>query len=983
MEQLENKNNPNKHLQSQISLYSIDTTAFMNGEETKYNRWVIKFNYYIERLKKIIKELSLYAKYIYELVKLESDPNYYSDSPYEMTKIIKTKQFKSKLKKLNNLKFSEYEGELLKVMDLYKEFISNKISSYENRITSERKYRRFHMEAKSVIEMDNIGKLNTINEFVLVLKRKVELEKVKVENCNQHLTDEKLKRKKDDPLRELNPIALTSKRKISQFQSTLTRTLGIETDSTTTDIFVVRAYRYAIFEDIVKRGFLYENEEYQYLSSTAGGIRTKKSVFIKKSVWEKYKNKLMCGLTIEEINRQGGMNTNKFQAYLSLCMTSSVPWTETEGFDINKCIVVEDLKTVVHGEVDHINDKYEINRINKGVEINHTDGAGMILPSVSDKSFMFRMPFFKGLLISFDYLSFIEKHKGASPIVKDIYGKEWNVIKDGISIIFTKSQFKTWSFWNTGKDGWLNYKKDFKLHGCEAVKCKEEDEVFNDKRLSYQMIQTLYKMDRSSLEKLCETTIKEIEDIGSNEKVALKLLGADPSNENKYGYQRVLEIMPEMLNETYTREQIKEYRRSLIKEAKAGHILLPGSKRTYISPDLYAFCERLFLKKEKPNGLLKNGEFSCALFENGQKLDSLRSPHLYLEHCIRKNKVDKETEDWFITNDLYMSCMSLDSKILMNDFDGDDSLIICQPDYVGIAEEHMKGIVPLDYELGKAEAQEINNENIYESLTKAYEKNIGEISNAISRCFNKGKDRVDIDVVRWLVYENNAIIDYAKTLWFPKRPTGDVERKIKESARGKVPHYFHYAKDKPKKSVAPRNASVVNMLDIIIPNSNIQFTGYEGEFDYTKLMKNKNIELDQTIIDKYDELNKSKFKEIKRQLKENEGSKRKQVELQVYKDIRKELFSLGKRDDVIDILIKYLYEVKDSENKQTLWYAFGNYIARNVEFNVLGIKRCNRCYVEIERKQKKSYCEVCSEERKREQKRQWKAKNKRGKIKVS
>ncbi|MGN7942003.1 hypothetical protein [Metabacillus sp. 22489] len=981
--QAKKENNPNKHLQSQISLYSVDTTAFMNEEETKYNRWVIKYNYYIEKLNKVINELKVYSKYIHELAKLESDPYYYSYEPENMLKVVNTKQFKSKLNKLNDLKFSAFEGEFLKVMDSYREVLTTKIASFEKKITTERKYRRFHNQAMYMMDLDYTTKLNTINEFVLVLKRKVEKEKAKILDCNQHLTDEKLSRKKDDPLRELNPKSLTPKRKISQFESTLTRTLGVKTDTTTTDIFVVRAYRYAIFEDIVKRGFKYLGEEYQYFSSTAGGIRTKKSVFIKKSVWEMYKNKLMCGLTIEEINRKGGMNTNKFQAYLSLCMTSSVPWTEAEGFDINKCIVVDDLKTVVYGEVDYINEKYEINRINKGVEINHTDGAGMILPSISKKSFQFRMPFFKGLLISFDYVDFIEKHKDASPIVKDIYGKEWNIIEDGISVIFTKSQFKAWSFWNTGEDGWLNYKKDFKLNGCEAVKCKEEDEVFNDKRLSYQMLQTLYKMDRTSLEKLCETTIKEIEDIGSDEKAALKLLGADPSNENKFGYQRVLEIMPEMLNETYTKEQIKEYRRSLIKEAKAGHILLPGSKRTYIAPDLYAFCERLFLKEEKPEGLLKNGEVSCALFEDGQKLDVLRSPHLYLEHSIEFNKVNNKTKDWFITNDIHMSVKSLNSKLLMYDVDGDDCLIVSDPLYVKISEEHMKGIVPLDYKLGKADAQEINNDNIYESLTKAYEKNIGEISNAISICFNKVKDRVDLDVVRWLVFENNAIIDYAKSLWFPERPKGEVERKIKESTRGKLPYFFHYAKDKPKKSVAPKNESVVNMLDSIIPNNNIKFSGYEGEFDYTKLMRNKNIKLDQTIIDKYEELNSSKFKEIKYQLKEKEGSKRKQVELQVYKDIRDKLFKLGNKDDVIDVLIKYLYEVKDSKNKQTLWYALGNYIARNVEFNVLGIKRCNRCYVEIERKQKKSYCETCAEKRKSEQKKQWKEKNKRGKIKVS
>ena len=54
------------------------------------------------------------------------------------------------------------------------------------------------------------------------------------------------------------------------------------------------------------------------------------------------------------------------------------------------------------------------------IEINHVDGAGMYLPSSdNDKSFQFRMPFFKGLIIPYRYDDFIKKFNG-NPIVKDI-----------------------------------------------------------------------------------------------------------------------------------------------------------------------------------------------------------------------------------------------------------------------------------------------------------------------------------------------------------------------------------------------------------------------------------------------------------------------------------------------------------------------------------------------------------------------------------
>ncbi|MGG3925664.1 hypothetical protein ABET51_06655 [Metabacillus fastidiosus] len=978
MEQL--KNNSNKHLQSQIYLYSVDTSSFYNKREAFFDRKVIKFNYFISNVNKLIQQLTTYQIHLTELIKMEANPNHYNESSNEMAKVLQTKEFKIKLDKLSQLDGEKYEQSLLDIVSFYKNKISEKVIKYENIITTAKKYGKYRQEINNFIKLDVAEKINEIDQFISEkLNVLVEKARKRIKEFEKELTDEKLD--EHEGIRELNPKALTSKKKIGQFKSTLTRTLGIEKDSTTTDIIVVRAYRYAVFENIIKNGFCYLNEDYRYFTSSAGQIRQKKSIFVKTKVWEKYKDRIMCGLTIEDINKQGGMNPNKYNAYLALCNTSSVLW---QDFSIDKCIVVDDFETLVNGMVDYIdNETYAIDPKSKGVPIPHTDGAGMCLPSVSKKSFQYRMPFFKGLMIPFDYLKFIEDHEGASPIVKDIYGKEWDVIKDGIEIIFTKSQFKAWSFFfDHGKNSWENdYKRKFKLHKCEAAKCKEEDENFEDKRLSYQMLQTLYKMNHEDLEKFCEYTINEIEDI-NNPEVALRLLGADGSNDKKYGFQRALEVYPAMLNDVYTKEQLKDKRQSLIKDAKAGKILLPGTKRSYIAPDLYSFCERLFLGIEKPNGLLKNGEVSCALFEN-QKLDVLRSPHLYIEHCIRNNVRNKKTEDWFITNDIYTSTHDLISKQLMFDVDGDDSIIISNPDFIRIAEEHMEGVLPLDYELGTAKPDLITNDNIYKSLKAAYSKNIGEISNKISKCFNKGKDNVNLQVVKWLVMENNAIIDFSKTLWMCERPNKKVEKKIRDSTKGKLPYFFKYAKDKKSNQVEKKNDSVVNMLDKIIPDKRLHFEGFEGEFDYRQLMKNKDQEIEQEIVNLYEELNRKKFKDIKKQLKEGEDKKRKQVELGVYKDIRQQLLELGKKDVVVDVLMKYLYEVKDSKNKQTLWFCFGKEIAKNVEFNILGIKRCEDCDEEIEKVQAKKYCSTCAKKRERDRVRRYRQNKKMNENKVS
>lgn len=87
--------------------------------------------------------------------------------------------------------------------------------------------------------------------------------------------------KSNNKIRKLNPEVLTKKRIVSIFESTLTRTLGYKEDELTEDIFIVQTYFFDVLEDIILNGFLYKGEKYVYFTSSAGQIRTKKSVFIK------------------------------------------------------------------------------------------------------------------------------------------------------------------------------------------------------------------------------------------------------------------------------------------------------------------------------------------------------------------------------------------------------------------------------------------------------------------------------------------------------------------------------------------------------------------------------------------------------------------------------------------------------------------------------------------------------------------------------
>lgn len=904
-------------LDNLIYIYSVDTSSFYNKKENELNKKLIQFKYFKSQLAEIVKPLNKF--------KLESNKILNDEKLTEIEK---------------NKKLESIENEIIKFINDYMVVFKDVIDEY------------------LLYDDENNGYI--INQESLLFKSCQY-----IENCiNEAKTQLDIEAENHIGKRILRDDALTDSNKISLFESTLTRSLGINDKELSIDIIVVRAYRYAIFEDIVKNGFRYKGENYEYFSSSAGQIRTKKSCFIRSRAltnnMNQIKNKLMCGLSVDKINRKGGINQNKFQAYLSLTNSASKQWI---SFNIDKCIVVDDMELEVEGLVDYINhETYKIKRKTKKITINFMDGAGIILPSISDKAFQFRMPWFKGLLIPFDFRNFIFEHEDADWIVKDIYGKEWNIFKDDIRIIFTKSQFKLNSYYRN----WDEYKTFFKKFNCEASVCKVEEEVFEDKPINYQMIQSL-SFTNEELKQLASKTSNDILSIGQDKETMLRLLGADESNTKKNYFQKALAIYPELLNDVHSKQAIKDRKKSLVNEARSGKILLEGTKRAYISPDLYAFSEWLFAGIKEPDGLLRNGEVSCKLFKE-EKLDILRSPHLFREHAVRQNVTNDKTEKWFISNCIYTSVHDMISKLLMFDVDGDDALIIKNKLFVERAETKMKKTVPLDYTLATAKKSKISNDNIVKSLKAAYSKNIGEISNLITKIWNSDKTlkKKDINLIEILCMENNQIIDYAKTLWMSKRPK-KIKKRIKEYNKMKTPYFFQFAKDKEVEQTEKINNSTMNRLTKVIPNKRINFVKVAGKFDYKNLMRNKrhknDDELSRNIIDTYIELDRNKSKDVKKQIKENDKMNSR-VELEVYKKIRKQLLQITNNPNyVTDVLVKYLFDEINTEFKDTLWRCFGKEIVRNLEYNVLGIKRCLKCKTEIKKINKKKYCDECAKEK--------------------
>lgn len=913
-------------LDKQVNIYSVDTSAFYDYYERFYDR----------------------LKYRDNIV-------YKINSTYKKLKKIKS-LYNSKLKSelLNELQVSRYKS-LIKLLETR---YDNYNSIFENRKN----------ECKLLLSGNDIK-----------VKRKF--------ICHQEGVF-KAKKNYSNYVRTILPSAISEKDGVSIFDSSLVRILKLDYDKQINDsMFIVRIYYFDILEDLMKNGFYYNNQKYIFFGCSAGQIRQKKAVFIKEDLFKAHEKTIMCGLTGEEINRRGGMNVNKYMAYTNLINSATEIW---QGFDIDKSIVVDDFETNFIGDVDYITYEeeeidgviyppYSIIRRKMPVAIPHTDGFGIMLDG---KTTMVRLPFVKGLMGVCPYDKFIREFSKKKQYrdcgkIKDIYGKEYDILADDIRYIFTKSQFKMWKYY----DSWQQYKDYFKLYNCEACKCNEEEEEIKDAKINYQMLQTLSDMTNDELEILCKQTNDDILNAVKDRDTMLKTMGVSEKFNGGTYLQKCLKIYPELLSDSYLKETLKQNKASLVKQARSGRITIDG-KYTFVCPDVYAFMEWLFLGIEEPKGLLETNEVSCNLFDDGIELDCLRSPHLSIEHTIRKNVISKEMKRWYKTSCIYTSTRDLISKVLQFDCDGDRLLLIKDKLIIDVAKRNVKryDIVPLFYNMKKANSELVSNDSLLKGLKDAYVGgNIGIDSNKISKCLNNMVQITDdmsdkeiafsmeennkiLKCVKLLCMHNNFEIDYAKTL-FSIEFDETTEQMIKEYTSQKLPFFFKFAKDKMDDQVEEINNSTVNRMYHIIKNPRLNFNSSNvGICDHTKLMRNKDINIDNEVIKMLTYLKKNK----KKIMKEHRDGKYKEYYINSY--IRNRILEINNNiEDVSDMLVKYCFK-NNVSNKDILFNSFGDVVLKNLETNIpKNTKQCNVCGERFEYVKKvgkpEIYCSTCKREK--------------------
>lgn len=513
---------------------------------------------------------------------------------------------------------------------------------------------------------------------------------------------------------------------------------------------------------------------------------------------------------------------------------------------------------------------------------------------------------------------------------------------------------------------WEDYKERFKRYGCSAGVTNEEEERIRNATINYQMLQSLTDVTDEEVQRIAQPTIDRLESMCSSVESVKSMFGITPYNQRKTAFQRCVDLYPSLLNDEYAKVHLRRVKDGMVKRARAGKLDVRG-KYTFILPDFYAACEHWFLGFDEPTGLLRDDEVFCWLFRLDEELDCLRSPHLMLEHYPATNLAYRDFVDsdnireWFCTNALYTSCHSFISRVLQFDVDGDKSLVVADRSIIDVAKRNIDkyDVVPLYYDMRKAEPVRIDSFSIYDGLHAAFVGgNIGIYSNNISKIWNsdtfvsgtEAQRRDAIELIKLLCMENNYTIDYAKTLYKPVRPD-EVNERIARYTNSRLPHFFKYAKDKGNSQVVERNMSFVNRLEDIIPNPRISFKKLGlGPIDYTLMMHDPDIgfecsvshngrviesETDPIIVE-YCRFDKATYMTIDSvsSFGHNRGESyaraQRRVE-RVAEEVREALSKYGRSvDEVTDILVKYLYGIRRSANKTILWLAYGDVIYRNL-----------------------------------------------------
>ena len=417
------------------------------------------------------------------------------------------------------------------------------------------------------------------------------------------------------------------------------------------------------YDYIFKNGIVVNGREYRRLSCSAGQARNSTVVLCDVSIIDEAKRRINNGRKMDK-----PLAPSKFNAYFGLAGSATKLVSEP------RFIVVPDYKNTVDFDAYfdtetgwNEDDDIEVRRV-ENVEMNRTDGMGLISPALSERwanelgldyipaQWCIRQSFIKGMVCTFPIHEFCEEVAGGNYIVNTIYKDEnGEPIKADLrdyDLILTESQFKLWDSFDSVGQYISNCHENKLFWGVSQYTPKAAKDTLT---LNYQFIQTL-DLDEHDVKELCSQFVDWIDGVSYENYpyMLLYLTGIDDEEKlrnwmrsSDNWWVKSLILCPDLMNDKFVRTKIRDMIKTRIQSGCMGEICVDGNFQVMVS-DPYAFMEHVC--GLPVTGLLGKDEFYSNYWnERGVTVvDSMRSPLTYRsEHVVAHLKKNEETEKWY------------------------------------------------------------------------------------------------------------------------------------------------------------------------------------------------------------------------------------------------------------------------------------------------------------------------------------------------
>ena len=468
----------------------------------------------------------------------------------------------------------------------------------------------------------------------------------------------------------------------------------------------------AIVSRAVAHGFVtHDGVKYKFFTCSSGQLKKESGYWMHCDCFVEHQKEFWGGLTPKEINintgfklvtkteRDGrevkawvegkGINMTKILQYRALLTSSSIPASEVIGksFKLRNLICVSEFEKNMTANVISVSENYDIAEGERD-DIANTYNDGFVLfimERLGDLVAQIRGFGMKGCGSSFKVFDFCRdrgyEQNADCYLVTDVDGVVHDIRKEtNIYGIVNTSVFKMLKMFGS----WEKYVQKMEELGLDEIRfCAIAEGEEKTKRLSRQMMQSLFALNHNQIEYLASDTIKSLHNYQDVD-YAHQLIGEmDIEYHRRSNIGKLVSVYKDMLAESCVQKELRDRYLKQYNSLMCGELDVNG-RYHFVCPDPCAIADVIFGKKvvDDPTiGWLRANECYCDTYQHADELILLRSPHAFMEwataYCAKPSA-------YVSRGAVYTSVHDLIFRVLQMDYDGDHLLVIDDPTLIKV-----------------------------------------------------------------------------------------------------------------------------------------------------------------------------------------------------------------------------------------------------------------------------------------------------------